>query len=532
MGNRIESTLVLDVDVKAANREVGGFERRMKGLARTVASVGASVGSSATRAARATVRAASRATGGRAVGDRTGRGSQLRDPATGRFTGGGMRQGALDPTRVAERMMNAGIGAAQGGDPQSAMMGAGFQHMLSQSSGAFNSGARGISQWGADRGGLLGQGARVAAGSFGAVPRVAGRALTVGLGAIGQKMSLLRQLGSENAEAARLQMHGASLSGLGLSRGGAGIYVNSKLGNLSTRSGLSRPGVIREMSSFYQGRGRSGGMNGITAMRASLRSGVGMGTLGSFSSAYGAGGGLGGGNMLSAMSVAGGQGLRGGNIAKYMQQLVQVGSKLANKGMKLNMADTTGLLQRMQSTPGLANTGVLQPQIAGRASGMAGGAIQQLIGGMSGYGQAKMIAKASQGGGGLMGTLKRLESMESNPTQALGVFGKGMADRLGMMSGLGIGTDAASGLANLSSKRSRGGLGTGMMGKVSPLLSVHNMMQGQRSQLMIEASSGGDRPLEKIVAEQTHLQVLLLQAAKGTQELLDDIKSLISDKMF
>jgi hypothetical protein len=375
-----------------------------------------------------------------------------------------------------------------------------------------------MAQWGANRGGAMGGAARVMGGAISGLPGMTSGLLSVGMTGIQMRLQRLKEVGAASSQMAQLSRFGVPGPSLG-----ANPFTDERIGARGRMSGMTTEGVIGQLSQFAQARGLRGGltMGGMDPFRLSMRTGIGMGQLGQFAGMAGPGGGMTG-NLIGAMRVGGGQGLRGAGMARYVQQLAGAATQLASKGMKLDTKDTTNMLRRMQATPGLRGTGALQPQIVTRATGMAGGAIQQLIGGMAGFGQAKMIASAAQGGGGLMGTLKRLEEMQATPSKALGVFGGGMADRLGMMAGLGVGTEAAAGLGGLRAGGGAGTLGAGMMG-VDRLLRVPRLMEKQRRRLAGEAVRAGPKSLEVMLDEQTKLMEHIMQAGLATQEIVADL---------
>lgn len=233
---------------------------------------------------------------------------------------------------------------------------------------------------------------------------------------------------------------GAVVGGIGLQR-----YYANAVAAAQTRTRMNEAALYGGGGGFFTGSGYGYGPAEAAAMQiqfgssagvsnamglgnpfALSRAGLSLGTAGRYAglSATGSGG-IGRTNVASMAGLAQAQGLRGSKVDEYLSTIASATARLADGGLSLNMPATETFLRRMQGSPDMHSRGVYQPRAINAMSGARAGAKQRLFGGFQAIGEAAMLAKAMQGGGGLFDIGRRLEEMSDPAAQlsAIRAFG-------------------------------------------------------------------------------------------------------------
>lgn len=388
----------------------------------------------------------------------------------------------------------------------------------------------GIGKQVARLGNKKGMSGKITAGLGGAIggglPWVIGAAAAAALKGQQARFQQMQQIGD-------LEYQLATAQRFGLRHLGAGALG---LAGLGADFGLMPGETMGQLQQFAQARGTVGAINrgfgngGFKdILRLSQASGVGMGALGNYAYMFGAGGGGASGRYAGAQTpigIAASQGLRGARIEEWLGQLSKHAQMLANQGMKLNIGDVNMLTARMQNTAGLRGTGVLQPQLVQKAGGIASGLKQQLTAPFAGLVQARVMMKAMRSGGGIMGAVKALEQMESDPTAVFDLLqGGGELGQLSVMGAFGVGSSAAKGVTSLSKKGAFGGVG--LPGTFDALVQKRKLFAEHEANLMRSVLPGAGEEdvkpvdvLKDILRIQKDIHDALVTVAEGAEAMI------------
>jgi hypothetical protein len=338
--------------------------------------------------------------------------------------------------------------AGRGGIGTAMMAGAGYLagHLASNPYGAVAGGALLAGSYGANK----------LADRVGGAGGTALRGLGGILGLAGGLIPNAIATGYQNAvNRASVQKNIANAQVAGLS--GAGM------GAIGTQFGLT-PGESSAMQlQFARSRGMVGasdiGMGGMNPLHLAGFSGASMGAIAGYAGSMGAGGGGKNGDAQAALRQAFSQGLRGSSLDRWLATIAGATSQMASQGLKMDLDAFNRATGRMENTPGLAGMGTLQPQLAARATGLAGQGRAGLLAGFGSLSEAYMLRNAARlGGPGFGGLMQGYERMMTDPNLALGAYaGTGSAGQFAAMASLGIGSDAARGVVNLSGSEASAG---------------------------------------------------------------------------
>jgi len=279
---------------------------------------------------------------------------------------------------------------------------------------------------------------------------------------------------------------------------------------------------------FFRSSGTPGALRGHSLARLS-RSSLSVGAMGSYAGLRAAGAGGSGGNMTKMVRIAQQAGLYGSKGDQYLQIVAQATSRMADRGMTLDLDATERFLARYTSAPlkhgpgaSSKSHGLAAARLAGGIAGAAGSARDQLMAPFQGMAQAAFLAKAMQGGGGFLDIADRLGGM-ANPSNGSAVLREMFGTRLSadVLGGLGATSALARDVARnrpLNPTGALGGLdhaGDRGLGK----------FRVPEAKMMKRANKGS----KHLVDQYMKYQGLLVQAGGTPQESAGAVSSLVQE---